>query len=76
MLKSLEYRQLIFVAVILGLAPYYPMPHLVEKLIMLSNGTLKRPIDIFDLIMHGAPVVLLIVKFVSDIVEKMKGASA
>jgi hypothetical protein len=48
----------------LGLAPLAPEPHLWEKLKMLGNGTLARPIDIFDLIMHGAPVVLLVAKLV------------
>ena len=47
----------------IGLAPYKP-PHVWEKLLMLSEGTLKRPIDWFDLFMHGAPWVLLILKAV------------
>ncbi len=49
-------------ALLLGLAPFVPEPHLWEKLKMLTNGELSRPIDIFDLFLHGAPVVLLIVK--------------
>jgi hypothetical protein len=32
---------------------------LIEKLRMLSQGTLSRPIDIFDLFYHLAPMVLL-----------------
>lgn len=52
------------VAFALGFAPFRPMPHLVEKLMMLQAGTLTQPVDIFDLAMHGAPVVLLIVKLV------------
>jgi hypothetical protein len=46
-------------ALTLGLAPFVPEPHLWEKLKMLAAGTLQRPIDIFDLILHGAPWVLL-----------------
>ena len=53
---------LAIVAVALGLAPFFPEPHLLEKLRMLVQGTLKRPVDIFDLFMHGAPVVLLFLK--------------
>ena len=49
-------------ALTLGLAPFVPEPHIWEKLKMLANGELHRPIDIFDLLMHGAPVVLLLVK--------------
>ncbi|MDF1561710.1 MAG: RND transporter [Deltaproteobacteria bacterium] len=45
----------------LGLAPFAP-PHIVEKLQMLFKGTLKRPIDVFDLLMHGIPWVILIAK--------------
>jgi hypothetical protein len=55
---------LIVGAVFLGLAPFHPQPHLVEKLTMLFNGTLTRPIDIFDLFLHGALPVLLVLKLV------------
>jgi hypothetical protein len=51
-------------AVLLGLAPFVPEPHLWEKLKMLASGNLHRPIDIFDLLMHGLPVVLLLIKLV------------
>jgi hypothetical protein len=46
----------------LGLAPFVPEPHLVEKLRMLAAGELSKPIDIFDLVMHAAPWVLLLLK--------------
>lgn len=46
-------------ALTLGLAPFNPEPHLLEKLRMLFNGTLGRPIDIFDLVLHAAFPVLL-----------------
>jgi len=29
---------------------------------MLADGTLSKPIDIFDLLLHGTPWVLLIIK--------------
>jgi len=48
------------------LLPFYPMPHFLEKLIMLKNGTLKKPIDIFDLFYHSVPTILLIVKLLRD----------
>ncbi len=51
-------------ALILGLAPFVPEPHLWEKLKMLAGGTLSRPIDIFDLFLHGTPAVLLIIKLI------------
>ena len=48
----------------LGLAPFYPEPHLWQKLKMLADGTLSRPIDIFDLIFHAAGPTLLVVKII------------
>lgn len=54
----------ILLALTLGLAPFFPEPHIWEKLKMLAGGTLVRPIDILDLVMHGAPWVLLAVKLV------------
>lgn len=52
----------ILAALTLGLAPFVPEPHLFEKLRMLSQGALVRPIDIFDLLLHGAPWLLLLAK--------------
>ena len=49
-------------ALLLGLAPFHPQPHLVEKVGMLWQGTLSQPIDVFDLFFHGAPAVLLAVR--------------
>jgi len=46
----------------LGLAPFYPQPHLIEKWGLLVQNQLSRPIDIFDLCLHSSPYVLLILK--------------
>jgi hypothetical protein len=43
-----------------------PMPHVVEKLIMLKNGVLTKPIDIFDLFYHLIPTIILILKIYRD----------
>lgn len=53
---------LVVACLTLGLAPFQPEPHIWEKLKMLANGTLTRPIDIFDLLMHGTPWLLLAAK--------------
>lgn len=53
-------------ALALGLAPFVPEPHLVEKLRMLFQGTLARPIDIFDLALHAALPALLALRLVRD----------
>jgi hypothetical protein len=49
-------------ALLLAAAPFAPEPHLWEKLKMLAAGTLARPIDIFDLFLHGSLLVLLALK--------------
>ena len=64
-LDKIPLAMLLAVAVFLALAPFSPEPHLWEKLKMLFEGTLVRPIDIFDLLMHGAPLVLLALKLAS-----------
>jgi hypothetical protein len=51
-------------ALLLGLAPFAPEPHLWQKLKMLAAGTLTRPLDIFDLFLHGALPVLLGIRLV------------
>ena len=51
-------------AVFLALAPFAPEPHLWEKLKMLAAGTLVRPIDVFDLFLHGTPLLLLVLKLI------------
>ncbi|WP_323007690.1 RND transporter [Pseudorhodobacter sp.] len=63
-LESLPLGPLVLVALALGLAPFFPEPHLWEKLKLLAAGSLTRPIDIFDLLMHAAPVVLLLAKLI------------
>ncbi|MEN8761426.1 MAG: RND transporter [Thiogranum sp.] len=61
-LDKLPITVILPLAVFLALAPFVPEPHLWEKLKMLVAGTLTRPIDIFDLFLHGTPLVLLVLK--------------
>ena len=51
-------------ALTLGLAPFFPEPHIWEKLKMLAAGQLTRPLDIFDFALHGIPWLLLGAKLV------------
>lgn len=53
---------LVVIAILLGLAPFSPEPHLIEKIKLLLNGALTKPIDIFDLVLHASPLVLLVLK--------------
>ncbi|WP_407492837.1 RND transporter [Pseudooceanicola sp. MF1-13] len=63
-LDQLPWNLLIIACLTLGLAPFFPEPHIWEKLKMLVSGTLTKPIDIFDLLMHGAPFILALLKLV------------
>lgn len=56
----------------LGLAPFFPEPHIVQKINMLLEGSLFKPVDIFDMVFHGMPWLLLIIKL-SLIVKKSQG---
>lgn len=62
LLDRIPYPLLILLAVFMLLAPFRPMPHVLEKLIMLKNGVLNRPVDIFDLFYHLLPTILLALK--------------
>ncbi len=72
MLEKIPYLLLIIVSLTLGLAPFTPRPHLVEKLAMLLAGALVKPIDILDLVIHASPIVLLIVKIGHGAVSNRK----
>jgi hypothetical protein len=65
-LDKIPYSILIVIAVFMLLAPFRPMPHVIEKLIMLKNGTLTKPMDIFDLFYHLVPTIILLLKVYRD----------
>ncbi len=64
MLADIPWSLLIIAAVLMAFAPFGQTPHLVEKVRMLKEGTLKKPLDIFDLIMHITPIFLIAIKAV------------
>ncbi len=63
-LDQIPLNLLILAALTLGLAPFFPEPHIWEKLKMLTAGNLTKSIDIFDLLMHATPFILLALKLV------------
>lgn len=76
LLDKISLPVLFIVALALGLAPFSPQPHLWEKLNMLMDGTLTRPLDIFDLFMHAAPLILLVLKLVRMRALKLKQSAS
>lgn len=65
-LSEISWPIVIILCLTLGLAPFNP-PHLLEKLQMLMKGRLARPLDWLDLLVHGTPWVLLVLKGVISI---------
>jgi hypothetical protein len=62
LLDKISYSIIIPIAILMFLAPFRPMPHALEKMNMLLNGTLTRPVDIFDLFFHLFPALILLLK--------------
>jgi len=60
----------------LGLMPYVPHPHIWKQLKNLWYGRTMLTMDWLDLVMHGAPWVILIVILIGMAFEKRKAASA
>jgi hypothetical protein len=69
-LDKLDYSLIIMATLLLGFAPFFPEPHLVQKIRMLKNKELKRPIDIFDLFYHLIPFFVLGLKLIRDFTLK------
>lgn len=61
---QLNWGMVIVLCATLGLAPFAP-PHIVEKVSMLIRGNLIKPLDWFDLLLHGFPWILLILKIMA-----------
>lgn len=61
-IKTMPWAVVLVLCLTLGLAPFSPQPHLLEKLILLKNGQLNSLIDIFDFLMHLSPFILLLIK--------------
>ena len=67
LLPRLDLRVLAPLAMVLALAPFSPQPHLVEKLGMAWRGTLTRPIDVFDMILHGSGIAIVIAVLIARV---------
>ena len=70
-LDKIQYPILIGMAAFMLLTPFTPMPHVLDKMIMLKNGTLTRPVDIFDLFFHLIPSIALGLKIYAQYRKKL-----
>ncbi len=62
MLKTInDWKFLILAFLTLGLAPFFPEPHLFGKIRWVAGGAIgMKPLDWFDLFFHGIPLILII----------------
>ncbi len=74
-MNSRKQRYLIAIALCLtlGLAPFFPEPHLIGKWRWLLGGAVgMQAMDWFDLLLHTAPFVLLIALVLTDLFGRLK----
>ncbi len=62
LIDSITLPIFIVLCLTLGMAPFFFFFHLVDKIRLLLTGELTRLIDIFVLLLHGIPWVLLLMK--------------
>jgi hypothetical protein len=67
-----RYLLCLVACVTLGLAPFRPQPHLLEKIRWLVAGTPQlRTIDWVDVVFHGTPWLVLIVMLIADLTRTL-----
>ena len=70
-----RYAAVVVACLTLGLAPFFPEPHLWGKLKWLIGGARSMgAADWFDLLMHGAPWLVLVGMLVFDLVRRGRRA--
>ncbi|WP_411893668.1 hypothetical protein [Winogradskyella sp. A2] len=61
MKMTTDWRIIILLCLTLGLAPFFPEPHVIGKLRWLFGGAKgMQAMDYFDLVLHGFPFILLL----------------
>ena len=72
-----DWRIIILLCLTLGLAPFLPEPHILGKLKWLAGGgNGMKPMDYFDVVLHGFPFVLLIRLMIVEITKRIKTANS
>jgi len=66
-LDDMSYLFLLAAAILMAMMPFQPEPHLLEKYRMWQEGELHRWLDIFDVVWHLLPTLLLLVKLGRDV---------
>jgi hypothetical protein len=68
-----NWKILILLCLSLGLAPFFPEPHIWGKLNWIIGGAVgMKPMDWFDVLLHGFPFVLLIRLIILELKVRVK----
>lgn len=68
-----DWKTLILLCLTLGLAPFFPEPHIWGKIKWIAGGAVgMKAIDWFDVLLHGTPWIMLI-RF--GIIKVLKGGN-
>jgi hypothetical protein len=66
-----NWKIIVILCLTLGLAPYFPEPHIVGKIRWIAGGaTGMKLMDWFDTVIHGFPFILLIIFIVNKFSKK------
>lgn len=66
-----NWKIVLLLCLTLGLAPYFPEPHILGKVKWITGGAAgMKPMDWFDALLHGFPFVLLIRLLVIKVLKK------
>ncbi len=69
--SSSNILRFLIISLTLGLAPFYPEPHILGKVKWLLGGAVgMQPMDWFDLVLHGTPWLILFGSLFWDAVKK------
>jgi len=66
-----DWKLIIIACLTLGLAPFFPEPHIVGKIKWIAGGAVgMTSMDWFDVVLHGFPFILLIRLLIIKLTKK------
>lgn len=64
-------RIVILLCITLGLAPFFPEPHIWSKIKWIAGGAVgMKSMDWFDVLLHGFPFILLLRLLIIKVIKK------
>ncbi len=67
---------LVVLALIMAVLPFGEQPHLWQKLLLLKDGYLHKPMDWLDLLLHGGPLLGVLVILALRGIKQLRGRQA